>query len=56
MRSSKTEMSVTNEGEGSVFRETTCGAMHVEIDTFNKDLDVTPFLKGLPDDKDPTEH
>jgi hypothetical protein len=24
--------------------------------TFNKDLDVTPFLKGLPDDMDPTEH
>ena len=56
MRSSKTEMPVTNEGEGYVFRETTWGAMHVEIDTFNKDLDVTPFLKGLPDDMDPTEH
>ena len=56
MRSSKTEMSVTHEGDGYVFRETTWGAMHVEVDTFQKELEVTPFLKGLPDDMDPTEH
>ncbi|MGZ8880419.1 MAG: cupin domain-containing protein [Halobacteriota archaeon] len=56
MRSSKTEMSVTHEGDGYVFREAIWGAMHVEIDTVQKELDVTPFLKGLPDDMDPTEH
>lgn len=49
-------MSVTHEGDGYVFRETTWGVMHVEIGTFQKELDVTPFLKGLPDDMDLTEH
>jgi hypothetical protein len=27
--------------------------MHVEIATFYRDYDVTPLLKGLPDDMDP---
>lgn len=56
MRSSRTEMLVTQENDDFVFRETVWGAMHVEIDTFHTELDVTPFLKGLPDDMDPTEH
>ena len=56
MRSTKTELPVTGEGDGFVFRETAWGAMHVEIDTFDKEFDVTPFLKGLPDDMDSTPH
>lgn len=56
MRSSKVELPVTFDEEGVIFRETAWGAMHVEIDTFNKEMDVTPLLKGLPDDMDPTPH
>ncbi len=53
MRSSKAELPVTSEGDGYVVRETTWGVMHVEIPTFDKAFDMTPLLKGLPDDMDP---
>ena len=56
MRSSKAELPVTVEADGYVLRETTWGAMHVEIGTFYKEVDVTPLLKGLPDDMDPIPH
>jgi len=56
MRSSKAELPVTYEGGGIVFRETAWGAMHVEIDTFDREFDFTPLLKGLPDDMDPAPH
>ena len=32
------------------------GNMHVEIDTFNKKMDVTSLLKGLPDNLDQCPH
>jgi hypothetical protein len=32
------------------------GEMRVEHDVFKKRLDVTPFLKGLPNDRDPCPH
>ena len=32
------------------------GEMHVEYDVFKKKFDVTPLLKGLPNDRDPTPH
>jgi len=32
------------------------GDMHVEYDVFKKRFDVTPFLKGLPNDRDPCPH
>ncbi len=35
------------------FRETTWGTMHVEMPTFDREFDVTPLLKGLPDDMTP---
>jgi hypothetical protein len=53
MGSSKTEMPVTHEGGGLVFREITWGAMHVEMPTFDKEFDVTPLFKGLSDDMTP---
>ncbi len=56
MRSSKAELPVTYERDGIVFRETAWGAMHVEIDTFDKEFDFTPLLRGLPDDMDPAPH
>ncbi|MGZ4943863.1 MAG: cupin domain-containing protein [Halobacteriota archaeon] len=56
MRSSKTELSATDEGDGYVFRETVWGGMRAEIDTFDKELNMAPRLKGLPDDMDPVPH
>jgi hypothetical protein len=56
MRSTKAELPVTQENDDLVFRETVWGEMHVEIDTFHTEFDVTPFLKGLPDDLDPIPH
>jgi quercetin dioxygenase-like cupin family protein len=32
------------------FREATWGDMHVEMGTVNTEIDVAPFLKGLPND------
>ncbi|OGD45661.1 hypothetical protein A3K70_00810 [Candidatus Bathyarchaeota archaeon RBG_16_48_13] len=32
------------------------GEMHVEYDIFKKRFDVTPLLKGLPNDRDPCPH
>ncbi len=56
MRSSKAELPVAYEGDGVVFRETAWGAMHVEIDTFDREFDFSPLLKGFPDDMDPAPH
>ncbi len=56
MRSSKAELPVTYERDGVTFREMVCGAMHVEIDTFEREFDFAPLLKGLPDDMDPAPH
>ncbi len=56
MRSTKAELPVTYEQDGIVFRETVYGAMHVEIDSFDREFDFTPLLKGLPDDLDPAPH
>ncbi len=56
MRTSITELPVTIEADGYLLRDTTYGEMQVEIGTFYKDVDVTPLLKGLPDDLDPIPH
>ncbi|MGZ4848276.1 MAG: cupin domain-containing protein [Halobacteriota archaeon] len=56
MRTSITELPVTIEADGYTLREIAWGEMHVEIGTFYKDVDVTPYLKGLPDDRDPIPH
>ncbi len=56
MRSSKAELPVTYDQDGVTFRETVWGVMHVEIDTFDREFDFTPLLKGLPDDMDPAPH
>ena len=32
------------------------GEMHVEYDVFKTAMDVTPYLKGLPNDRDPCPH
>jgi hypothetical protein len=32
------------------------GEMHIEYDVFKTAMDITPFLKGLPNDRDPCPH
>ncbi len=53
MRGSREELPIAMEREGFVFRGATWGEMHVEIDTFNEEFDITPLLKGFPDDMAP---
>ncbi len=36
--------------------EAVWGDMHVEYDVFNEKFDVTPLLKGLPNNRDPCPH
>ncbi len=56
MRSTKAELPVIYEQDGVIFREIVYGAMHVEIDSFDREFDFAPLLKGLPDDMDPAPH
>lgn len=51
MRASKEDLPKTMEMEGATLRETEWGDIHVEYGTFIKEFDVSPFLKGLPDDR-----
>ena len=50
LRASKTDLPKTMEMEGAAIREAEWGDTHIEYGTFTKDFDVSPFLKGLPDD------
>jgi hypothetical protein len=56
MRASKNELSKAVDTEDMTMLETVWGDMHVEYDVFKKRFDVTPFLKGLPNDRDPCPH
>jgi mannose-6-phosphate isomerase-like protein (cupin superfamily) len=48
MRGSKKDLPKTMETSDMVMQEAEWGDLHVEIDTFHKKMDVTPLLKGLP--------
>jgi quercetin dioxygenase-like cupin family protein len=39
-----------------LFRETEFGDMHVELGKVNTEIDVTPLLKGLPNDRCQAPH
>jgi quercetin dioxygenase-like cupin family protein len=39
-----------------VFKETDFGDMHVELGKVNTEIDVTPYLKGLPNDRCQARH
>ncbi len=56
MRASKNELSKVMENEEMAMFEGVWGEMHVEYDVFKKQFDVTPLLKGLPNDRDPCPH
>jgi mannose-6-phosphate isomerase-like protein (cupin superfamily) len=56
MRAQKTELPKTMETDEITTFEATWGEMHVEYDVFKKRFDVTPYLKGLPNDRDSCPH
>ena len=56
MRASKHELPKALDIEEITMYEAVWGEMHVEYDVFKKTFDVTPLLKGLPNDRDPTPH
>src|SRR3989304_4668382 len=56
MRASKKELSKVMDTKEVTMFEGVWGEMHVEYDVFKKRFDVTPFLKGLPNNRDPCPH
>ncbi len=56
MRASKNELSKVMDTDEMTMFEGVWGEMHVEYDVFKKPFDVAPFLKGLPNDRDPCPH
>ena len=56
MRASKNELSKTMDTPEMTMYEGVWGEMHVEYDIFRKRFDVTPLLKGLPNDRDQCPH
>ena len=56
MRGSKNELTKVMDEEEMTMYEAVWGEMHVEYDIFKKRYDITPLLKGLPNDRDPCPH
>jgi hypothetical protein len=56
LKGSKSDLPKTMEMEGATIREAEWGDIHVEYGTFDKEFDVAPMLKGLPDDRCQTPH
>ncbi len=56
MRAQKNELAKTIDNEAFTTYEAVWGEMHVEYDVFKKRFDVTPYLKGLPNDRDQCPH
>jgi mannose-6-phosphate isomerase-like protein (cupin superfamily) len=50
------ELSKAMETDEMTMYEAVWGDMHVEYDIFKKRFDVTPYLKGLPNDRDSCPH
>jgi len=56
LRGSFKELSKSMESDEMAMYEGVWGKMHVEYDIFKKPMDVTPYLKGLPNDRDSCPH
>ena len=56
MRASKDELTKMMDNEMATMSEAVWGEMHVEFDVFKQMMDVTPLLKGLPNDRDQCPH
>jgi hypothetical protein len=56
MQVSTSELAKVIDAEEMAMYEGVWGEMHVEYDVFKETFYVTPFLKGLPSDRDPCPH
>jgi hypothetical protein len=56
MRGTKDELSKSMDTPEMTMYEAVWGDMHVEYDIFRERFDITPFLKGLPNDRDQCPH
>ncbi|MBI2847908.1 MAG: cupin domain-containing protein [Chloroflexi bacterium] len=56
MHGSKRDLPVSLDQEGTKIQEAEWGDMHVSFESYDQRFDVTPLLKGLPDDLDPSPH
>ncbi|MBM2832520.1 MAG: hypothetical protein HW414_1572 [Dehalococcoidia bacterium] len=56
MHGSKTDVPVAMEIKGVKIQEAVWDDIHVSFETYRKRFDVTPLLKGLPDDLDQCPH
>ena len=51
MRGSKVDLPATIESDEAVIRGSEWADIHVGFETYSEDFDLTPLLKGLPDDR-----
>ncbi len=56
MRASINELTKVIDTDEMAMYEAVWGEMHVEYDIFKTAMDITPYLKGLPNDRDPCPH
>ena len=56
MHESKNELPVAMETDVAKIQEVYWGDMHISRETYNEPFDVTPLLKGLPDNLDQCPH
>ena len=56
MRASINELSKVMDTDEMTMYEAVWGEMHIEYDVFKTAMDITPYLKGLPNDRDPCPH
>src|SRR3990172_2534083 len=56
MRASRNDLTKVMDTDEIAMYEGIWGEMHIEYDVFKEAMDITPFLKGLPNDRDPCPH
>jgi hypothetical protein len=56
IRASVSELSKVMDTDEMTMYEGVWGEMHIEYDVFKQAMDITPYLKGLPNDRDPCPH
>ena len=56
MRASINELTKVMDTDELTMYEGVWGEMHIEYDVFKTAMDITPYLKGLPNDRDPCPH
>jgi len=56
MRAVKSELKKSLDTDEITVYEAVWGDMHVEYDVIKKTFDITPFLKGRPNDRDQVPH